>query len=328
MTSSFSRTQQAAVVLLALDEPLAAELMGNLEPTDVRDLVNAIQGIDPVPADSLKPALDQFEKAMAGPIAPTGGAAYLRQLASKTFGHERVKTMLTPDRQSPVDRLRETRDPVLAEILENEHPQLAAVVLSQLPKEQASRVLLCMREDHQADLLQRLAQIETIPTESLDAATQSLVDALADVSTLGGPEDTYDGVAFVASLMNELPMDDNERILEAIEDAEPELAPKIREAMFVFEDLMSLDDRSVQGLMREVQAETLLVALKSAPDELREKFFSAVSKRAAETMREDLELMPPRRLSEVEEAQRAIVEQAMELASQGKIMLGSREELV
>ncbi len=220
----------------------------------------------------------------------------------------------------------------MAELLQEEHPQIASVIISQLPRDRAAKVLLAMREDHQAEMLVRIASLEEVPEQALEVATKALLKSLRDAGALGTVEERaeFDGVAFAAALMNEMPTDDNDRLLEELEDSVPELAPKIREAMFTFEDLGQIDNRSLQMLMREIASDQLLIALKTASEELREKFFMAVSKRAAATMREDLEIMPPKRLSDVESAQREIVDAAMRLAADGQLALpgGAGGELV
>ena len=221
---------------------------------------------------------------------------------------------------------------MLADLLIEEHPQVAAVIISQLPAGQAAKVLREMPEDLQLDLVARISSLEEIPRESLEVASEALV---ANLDAAGGAQgadrrSAFDGIAYCASLLNELPTDDTERLLEELEDEDFENVPKIREAMFTFEDLSNLDKRSMQTLMREISSEALLVALRTASESVREVFFGAVSSRAAETMREDLELMPPKRLSEVEEAQREVIETAMRMSAEGQITMpgGGGEEMV
>jgi flagellar motor switch protein FliG len=182
------------------------------------------------------------------------------------------------------------------------------------------------------ELIARIARLEELPAESLAVASEALSLALAASGAAGesrgGQE--FDGVGFAAALLNELPIDDSDRLLERIAESEAGVAPMIREAMFTFEDLSRLDRRSMQTLMREIAADQLVVALRTASDELRDAFYSAMSQRAVATIREDLELLPPKRLSEVEAAQREIVETAMRLASDRQLVLPAAvaEEMV
>ena len=329
-----SGPKKAALVILSLEEELAGEVLRNLDERDLKCLAATVDALDPVPYEALDPTLEAFEKRLGEPLLPTGGSDYMRRIAVHALGADRAKNLFDPEPvpPKPLEMIGKAKAATLAELLQDEHPQVAAVIISQLPQEQASKVILAMREDKQPDLIVRIANLKEVPEQALEVASQTLLDALADAGGLPSQRQTvdFDGVAYAAALMNELPTDDNERLLEELEDAVPELAPKIREAMFTFEDLGGLDARSVQTLMREVSSEQLLVALKTASETLRDKFLSAVSSRAAETMREDLELMPPKRLSEVEEAQRAVVDTAMRLASDGQITMpgGSGDEMV
>ena len=332
---SLSGAQRAALVVLSLDESAATDVLRHLNPSEVKKLAQVVESLNPVPYDALVPTLEAFVARFGEPVLPTTGSVYMRQLAAHAFGEERARLLLaqpTSPAKSALDTIATARVNTLAELLAEEHPQLAAVVLSQLPREQATKTLLLMREDRQVDLLVRIAGLAEIPKRALVDASSSLLSALRDAGGLADDDDSaqFDGISFTAALMNELPTDDNERLMEELEDSLPELAPRIREAMFTFEDLGRLDPRSIQGLMREISSDQLLIALRTAAESLREKFLSAVSKRAAETMREDLELMPPKRLSEVEEAQRGIVEAAMRLASDGQITMpgGSGDEMV
>ena len=168
----------------------------------------------------------------------------------------------------------------------------------------------------------------------VELASEALAKALAAAGALSEESDSrdFDGIAFAAELLNELGPTDSERLLGALGEANAKLAPRIREAMFTFEDLGRIEARQLQPLMREVPSETMLLALKTASEELRNKFLSAVSARAAESMREDLSMMPPTKLSDVEKAQRDVVDTAMKMSQQGKLALpasgGGGEKLV
>jgi flagellar motor switch protein FliG len=321
-------------VILSLDEGLAEEVMRNLDEADLVRLAKAVDELDRVPQTALQPALEEFERRLQEPVIAGRGNLYIRRLAANAIGKDRAQQLLNsaPDDTGPLSVIRSARASTLAELLEQEHPQIAAVIISQLPPVQAARVLRAMREDRQADVVARVAKIEEIPAESLQVASESVLKAL---TASGGTADNaerrdFDGVSYAASLLNELPSDDTERLLERLEDDESGVAPRIREAMFTFEDLTRLDKRSLQILMREIAADQLILALRTASESMRELFFSAMSRRAAAMMQEDLELMPPRRLSEVDAAQREIIETAMRLAADRQIFLprASAEELV
>ena len=326
--------QRAAVVLLGLDEDVAQHVLRALDPRDLRLLAEAADSLGNVGGDALFPAFEEFEKALATPRLPGGPGDYLRKLTASTVGADRARALFAPPESAataPLETIRSARAQSLAELLADEHPQVAAVILSQLPRQQAAEVLLAMGSENQSDLLARVASLEEVPAEMVALASEALAKALSTTGAMAAAgRDSFDGIRFVADLLNELGPTESERLLGALEHGEGKLAPKIREAMFTFEDLGRIEARQLQPFMREVPSETLLVALKTATESLRERFLSAVSSRAAETMREDLAAMPPTRLSDVEKAQREVVEAALKMAAEGRLVLpgGSGEEMV
>lgn len=325
--------QRAAVVLLGLDEDVAQQVLKALDPRDLRVLAAAADSLGNIGGDALPPAFEEFEKAFATPRLPGGPGDYLRKLTASTVGADRARALFAPPEAptAPLETIRGARAQSLAELLVDEHPQVAAVILSQLPRQQAAEVLLAMTPEQQSDLLARVASLEEVPADMVALASEALAKALAGAGAVGPTtRDSFDGIRFAADLLNELGATESERLLGAIEHGDGKLAPKIREAMFTFEDLGRIEPRQLQPFMREVPSETLLVALKTASDVLRERFLSAISSRAAETMREDLAAMPPTRLSDVEKAQREIVEVALKMAAEGRLVLpgGSNEEMV
>lgn len=330
-----SGPETAALVLLSLDETTAANVMRHMTEVDLVHLAKVVDSLDPIPYESLGPALQIFENRLREPVISGKGGEYMRRLAESALGHDKAGRLFAPPEPPPptaLKRLHHARTGLLADMLVEEHPQVASVILSQLPAAQASGVLREMPEDLQLEMIARISSLEEIPRDALEVASEAVVRNLDAAGGAQGADrrSGFDGIAFCASLLNELPSDDTERLLEDLEEEEFEQVPKIREAMFTFEDLANLDKRSLQALMREISSEALLVALRTAGEAVREVFFGAVSSRAAETMREDLELMPPKRLSDVEEAQREVIETAMRMASEGQLTMpgGGGEEMV
>lgn len=330
-----SGPETAALVLLSLDEDTAADVMRHLNEDDLLQIAKVVDKLDPIPYDSLGPALETFEKRLREPVVSGKGGEYMRKLAAHALGSDKASRLFAPPEPPPptaLKRLHHARTGLLADLLIEEHPQVAAVIVSQLPSAQASKVLRAMPEDMQLELIARISAIDEIPRDALTVASEAIVVGLDAAGGSQGAEQrsSFDGIAFCASLLNELPSDDTERLLEELEENDVEQAPKIREAMFIFEDLANLDKRSLQTLMREISSESLLISLRTASESVREVFFGAVSSRAAETMREDLELMPPKRLTEVEEAQRDVIESAMRLSAEGQITMpgGGSDEMV
>lgn len=260
--------------------------------------------------------------------------AALRELAKRAFGPEKAAELFAEpvSKVEPLDAIRSARVSTLAELLEDEHPQVAAVIASQLPRSQAAQVMSAMSAKKQTELLGRIASLKEIPRETVQAASAALAKTLAASGALSqnSARRDFDGVSFAAGLLNELSSSDSERILNEMNERYGKVAPKIREAMFTFEDLLRVNARGISALMREVSSESLLVALKTASESLRDHFLAAVSSRAAASMRDDLAVLPPMKLSEVENAQREIVEAALRLATDGRLVLpgGASEKLV
>lgn len=324
---TFGGPEKAALVLLALGEDVASEVLKHLDDDQLGALRESAMRLTQTKPAVLDPTFVEFEKLMGEvPVLPTNDPhAYLRDLTTRAFGAERAAELFAEPNVEiePLDAIRSARTSTLAELLEDEHPQVAAVIASQLPKNQAAEVMSAMSPQKQVEILGRIASLKEIPKETLKAASAALAKTLASSGALskGTARREFDGVNFAASLLNEIPAGDSERILGELQERYGKVTPKIREAMFTFEDLGKINSRGVQALMREVSSETLMAALKTASEVLREQFLSAISSRAAQSMREDLAVMPPMRLSEVEKAQREIVEVALRLASEGKLTL-------
>jgi flagellar motor switch protein FliG len=324
---------KAALVILGLEDSVASEILRHLEERELKRLAEAADALDPIPMDALDPVLEEFERRMHEPVPPRGGGKYLRKLTESALGQDKAHKLFAPaaPASTNMEALRGARASTIAEILEDEHPQVAALIVSQLPRDQAAKVLLAMPSDRQVDLVARVASLKELPAQALQVASEALVKALGNAAGSSEAERReFDGVSFAAGLLNELPPGETERLLGSLDDTNAKLAPKIRDAMFTFEDLVRLDKRAAQLLMREIAGDKLLIALKTASEALREHFLAAVSSRAAQTMREDLSLLPPTRLSDVEEAQRGIVETATRLAAEGKLQLpgNTQEKLV
>jgi flagellar motor switch protein FliG len=319
-----SRAQRAVLVLMSLDEQVAADLLRHMEEADLKRLAAAVEGLDQVPFDLAIPVLEEFERQLQRPQLAGRGARYMRKLTAAAVGNEKAERLFAPPPviPNPLDAIRSAKAQTVAELLQEEHPQVAAVVLSQLP--QAGKVLQAMPAGLQADLAARIAMLEEIPAQVLEIASESLqrsLSAAGGVPKGDAGKTEFDGVAYVATLLNDLPTEASEQVLASLDE---ETAGKVRQKMFTFEDLLRLDKRSMQTLLRELPGDQLCVSLRTASETVRTHFFSCMSGRAAETLREDLELMAPKRLSEVEAAQREVVEAAMRLGQTGQIQLPNR----
>lgn len=324
--------QKAAIALLSLDEEVASAVLARMADQDVRRLVDAVDQLDDIGGDVITRVLEDLERGLTNPLAMvrSGGNKYVRKLADRAFGSEKAQRLfgVAPPPSEPLQLLRTARVTALAQILSEEHPQIAAVVLTQLSPTTAAKVLALMPDNTAAELAVRIADLEEVPEHVVTEASESLVRALeaAGGLTTSDPRSDFDGLAFSAAIVNEMSSDAGDNLLAYIADSNETTATKIREAMFTFEDLQRISAREMGNLLRSVQSEVLVAALQTATAELREHFLSSLSSRAASTLRDDLSAAQPKRLSEVEAAQREIVEAAMKLAAEGKLTMPQRGE--
>jgi flagellar motor switch protein FliG len=325
--------QRAAIALLAIDEDLAAQVLARMAEPDVVRLVDAVNQLDDVDTAVIEAVLEQLERGIGSPLAivRTGGARYVRKLADRAFGVEKAQKFFgVPEPTAPdtLSQLRTARANSLAQILVEEHPQIAAVVLTQLPAGMVAKVLALVPPIVAADLASRISELEEVPEHAVAEASESLVRALEAAGGLATSDvrAEFDGLAFTAAIVNQMTAAAGDGLLGEIAARDEQAANRIREALFTFEDLARIAPRELGGLLRSVQSDVLVTALQTATSELRAHFMSGLSQRAAATLADDLSSAAPKRLSEVENAQREVVESAMKLAASGKLTLPPRGE--
>ena len=320
-----SGPRKAAIALLSLDEALAAEVLVKLPEPQIRLLCSTVESLGPVTHLNITQALEDLERGITDPLAMAGsiGSAYVRRLANRALGDERAHRLLgpQPETTSSLHLLRSARVQTLATLLADEHPQIAAVVITQLPSALAAKVLTTMPPALAADLVERLSGLDELPEHAVTDASDALVRALEAAGGLATSDvrKSFDGLAFSAAVLNELTTEQGDELLGAIATKDELAATRIREAMFTFEDLQQIDVREVGGLLRAVSNETLLIALQGATSQLRDHFLRAMSQRVAATLRDDLAAAPPRRLADIETARREIIETATRLIAEGKL---------
>ena len=328
--SSLPGPRRAAIALLSLDEELASQVLSKMSLTDVRRLCEAVDQLGDVQTELITAVLGDLERGLSDPLAMAraGGPAYLRKLADRAFGPDRAKKALGIEAPNPepLQQLRTARVNVLAQLLTDEHPQIAAVVLTQLPPRVASKVLALMEQPIAADLTSRISALEEIPEHAVTEASESLVRALEAVGGLASSDARaeFDGLAFSASIVNEMSSEQGDELLGVIAQRDESIASKIREALFTFEDLLRIQGRELANVLRAVQAEALVTAMQTATQELKDHVLGSLSQRAGATLRDDMASAPPKRLSEVEAAQKEIIEATLRLAGEGKITLPAR----
>ena len=322
-----SGPEKAVLMLLSLDEATATPILSEMDASDVRKLREAASNMRAVPASALEHVYAEFIQQTKEAVAvPRGGVRYLRRLAGRAMGEVKASEIFVDQKESALDRLSSAEPAAIASVMENEHPQLVAAILSQLDNEKAARVLENLPEAGRAQVLERLGTMTEIPSALLEEVASALAAELpaAQSDTVR----TVDGVARSAALVRRMGRETGEALLGVLEEGNQELATEIRRAMYTFEDLSVLDARALRSLLEAVPVEKLTMAMKTASESLRNHIFTSMSKRAAERIKEDMEVMGGVRLADVEAAQREIVEVALRLDAEGTISLEAKSAVV
>lgn len=320
--------EKAVLMLLSMDEGTAVPVVAELDALDIRKLRDVALLMREVPASSLDRVYQEFISRTQEAVAvPKGGERYLRKITTRALGETKTNELFHEGARSAMDRIAGADPGQLGSILEHEHPQLVAALLSQMTTERAALVLQSLPEEQRPIVLERLSGMSEIPAGLLEEVAAALSTELPT----GGNEAaiSVDGISRSAALVRKLGREIGESLLEHMDQGNAQLAAEIRRAMYSFEDLKVIDKKAMRDLLKEISTDRLALALKTASEDLRLHFLSAMSKRAAEMLREDMELLGGVRLSDVEAAQREIVEIALRLESEGVLSLDtSGDQLV
>ena len=324
--------QKTAILILALGDAFASEVFKKFERAEITAVSKAMAKLDTVTKEQAEEVLREFNQAMTiGKEMLYGGPEQVRKMISSNLDSDTARYILDElDFDSgpvPFKELGNVSPKILAQILRNEHPQTLALILGHLPPESAGNLLQNMAPGVRAEVLIRLAKLEAVAEEMLVEVDRVLQSQLI---AIGGKEGRkVGGVNSVAEILNAIDRATEEEIMADIEEESAQLAEEIKQLMFVFEDIMKIDDRGIREVLKEISNEDLTMSLKTAPEELREKFFKNLSERAGNMIREDLEIMGPVKLSEVEAAQQNIVKQVRRLEAEGRIVIaGSGGEVL
>ena len=314
----------SAILLLALGEDAAAEVFRHLAPKEVQKLGETMSRTRTTSRDRLQSVLDRFH-ADAGDLSTLveNTDEYIRSVLRRALGEDKagllIERILQGGDVSGIESLKWMDPQSVAELIRNEHPQILASILVHLERDQASAVLLHINERLRNDVMLRIATLDGIQPNALRELNDVLTKVLAGGEKLKRKK--LGGTKAAAEILNFFGGSNETAVLDAIRDEDPDLAQSIADQMFTFEDLNRLEDRAIQLLLREVPSESLIVALKGADVDLRERVFRNMSQRAADTLREDLESKGPVRLSEVEAEQKEILKTVRRLADEGQIAL-------
>lgn len=326
---ALSGTQRAALLLMTLGEKEASEVLKYMGAKDVQQLGSAMASLKNVTKEQADGVLDWFITDVENQTAfGIGTEDYVRKVLTHAFGDKKADTfidriLIGSDAQG-LDALKWMSAKDVVDIIDGEHPQIVAIVIAYLEPETAAEVIEELPEDMRAEVVMRIARLSDVQQSALAEIENLIAAKSSDAGKTRTEKVGGDKVA--ANIINALAPAKGEEILEKIKEKNEELSTRIQDQMFVFETLLNVDDRGIQALLREISNDLLVVALKGCDPEVRDKILNNMSKRAATLLKEDMEAKGPTRLSEVEEAQKEILEVARRLAESGDINLGQGGE--
>ena len=326
---SFSGRQKAAIFLVTLGSELSAEVFKHLREDEIEALTFEIARLENFDNEQKEEVLQEFQELMmAQDFINTGGIDYARELLEKSLGSQKavdiINRLTTSLQVRPFDFIRRTDPTHLLNFIQQEHPQTIALILAYLEPQKASIILGSLPNEIQSDVAKRIATMDRTSPETLREVERVLEKKLASISS----EDytAAGGVESIVEILNLVDRSTEKVIIESLEEEDPELAEDIKKRMFVFEDIVMLDDRAIQKVMREVDTAELAKALKAVDSEVQDKIFRNMSKRAAALLKDDMEYMGPIRMKDVEESQQKIVSIIRKLEEQGEIVVARAGE--
>jgi flagellar motor switch protein FliG len=320
-------TQRAAILLMSLGEQEAANVLKQLDARDVQKLGLAMAELKEISREQMSAVLDTFiGVADSRANIASGSPDFVRRVLTQAVGKQKADMLL--DRVSNgqpgqgIEALKWMDAKAVAQIISGEHPQIGAIVLSHLEPEQAASIMPLLSEEMRTEILMRIASLNEVPQNALTELDQ-LVEKQANVAPPPALR-RIGGARTVANILNAMEREKSGDELGKIEKANAEMHQQIKDLLFVFDNLLGVDDRGIQALLREVGSETLAVALRGAEPEVQEKILRNMSKRAAEILKDDMEARGPVKLADVEASQKEIVVIAQRLAEEGTISLGGK----
>jgi flagellar motor switch protein FliG len=322
--------EKAAILLLSLDENVAAGVMKNLRPSEVKRIGKYMNRIKTIPSETLSGVAKEFivmSREKGGSLYV--GDDFIKNILTTALGQAGAEEFLSEvavgkSSDNPIiDKIRDMDPKVLLEFTRTEHPQTIALILAHMLPDQAAIMLEGFTGPMQIEIARRMATLKTVPHEFLVDVAKTLEKELV---TDDSADLQVGGVKFMSEILNRMSRATENAILTSLEEEDTELATELRGYMFTFEDVLKLDNKSLQELLREISTEDLSKAMKMVDEELRTKIYSNMSKRGAEMLKEDIEMMPPIRLSEVEASQRTILDMTKKLEAEGRIMISRGTE--
>jgi len=322
--------QKAAIFLFSIGEELASSIVKKLNEEEIKKLGNSLNKITSISPKILDVIFSQFNEMASSPyplqFSHVEGTQFIKNVVSKSVDKGKAVTILDEIQEEGkwnlFQKVRRLDPKTIANFIRNEHPQTIAIILTHLDSNLTAAILGELPAPLQVEVIYRIADLESVAPGIIEDIDQALDEEIAMIKSPEGQ--LRGGVLLVAEILNQMDSSVESTILKGIEEQRQGLAEEIRKLMFVFEDLVQVDDKSIMAVLKEVNNESLMTAMKTASDELKEKIFKNMSERAAQMMKEDLETKGPVRLKDVEAAQQAIIKVAKKLESEGKIVLMSK----
>ena len=324
-----SGARRSAILLLALDEDSAAEVFRHLSQNEVQQISGEMARLDQVSHDDMRKVLQSFQDEVDEyATLNVNSSDHIRSVLTKALGSDRASSLIedvleTSSGSTGIDSLNLMEASMVSELIRDEHPQIIATVLVHLDRHQAADVMAYFDEKLRNDVVLRIATFSGVQPAALQELTEVLTGMLDGQSL---KRSKMGGVRTTAEILNLMNASLEESAIETVRSHNEDLAQTIIDEMFLFENLVELDDRSIQTILKEIDNNSLVIALKGAPEALLEKFMQNMSQRAADLMREDMEARGPIRVSQVEAEQKAILQVARRLADSGEIVLGGGDD--
>jgi flagellar motor switch protein FliG len=317
---------KAAILLLSLSEEDAAQILKHLEPKQVQKVGMAMASLDDLSQAKISAVHNLFiEQIQSFSTIGFQSEEFIRKALTAALGEDKAASLIDQivmgSGAKGLDSLKWMDSKQVANIIRNEHPQIQTIVLSYLEPEQSAEILSQFPEKVRLDLMMRIANLEEVQPAALQELNEIMEKQFAGQA--GAQAAKMGGLKAAADIMNYLDTNVEGQLMDSIREHDEEMSQQIQDLMFVFENLLDVDDRGIQAILREVQQDVLMKAMKGADEGMKEKILKNMSKRAADMLADDLEAMPPVRISEVEAAQKEILSTARRLADSGEIMLGS-----
>jgi flagellar motor switch protein FliG len=327
--SNLSKVDQAAVLLMSLGEKDAAAVLRHLGPKEVQRLGTAMTQLQNIQRDQVEEVVNSFlieAQTLTG--LGVGADSYIRKMLVEALGEDKANSLvdriLLGGNTTGLDTLKWMDARSVADLIRHEHPQIQSIVVAYLDSDQAAEVLANLADKQRIDIIMRVASLDSVQPMALQELNSILEKQFS--GNASSQTKAMGGVRVAAGIMNHLDTGIESELMESIKEIDDDLGGQIQDLMFVFDDLKNIDDRGIQALLREVSSEVLILALKGADEELQEKIFKNMSKRAAELLRDDLEAKGPVKVSEVETAQKELLTIARRMADSGEIALGGGGE--